>query len=70
MGNRELESLLDLCRDNGCSVEQTKNGHWKVLPEKGNVIFISGTPSDFRAIEKIRSQLRRAGLPVPHKGGL
>lgn len=72
MKNRELDALLDICRVNGASVTKSKNGHWQVLPADKNlgVITISGTPSDYRAIEKIRSQLRRAGMHVPHKGGI
>jgi hypothetical protein len=72
MKNRELDALLDICRASGATVTRGKNGHWQVLPadKKQGVITISGTPSDYRAIEKIRSQLRRAGMQVPHKGGL
>ena len=69
--DRNIDALLDICLSSGATVTKGQR-HYQIRPanKDASVITISGTPSDYRAIEKIKSQLRRAGIQVPHKGGL
>jgi len=45
-----------------CSVR--KCGHLKFVSPSGKVLFTSATPSDVRAIHKIRAQARRMGADL------
>lgn len=64
MSNRsDVADLLAKAKEQGCKVEIRKCGHLKILTPKGPV-FCSQTPSDRRAIHKIRGDLRRAGVNV------
>jgi hypothetical protein len=40
----------------------TKGGHWVISTPRGPV-FVSATPSDWRALRKIRAELRRRFAP-------
>jgi hypothetical protein len=69
---KEIAELIKLCLESEAVrevVEQTK--HWQVTPSDPSKkkIFISKTPSDWRAVENARADLRGAGLEVPHRRG-
>jgi len=60
----DRKSLLKLVRDWGWSSEPTAKNHIKITNRTGQFIYMSGTPGDFRALEKLRSDLKRLGLPA------
>ncbi len=43
-------------------VRPTRGGHWVISTPRGPV-FVSATPSDWRALRKIRAELRRRFAP-------
>jgi hypothetical protein len=61
---REVQDLLALARARGCAVVPTRNGHYKVLVPGGGLVVVPRTPSDWRSIRNIRSDLRKAGLDI------
>jgi hypothetical protein len=52
----------------GVTVSRTNGGHLRLDLPNGKPIFAASTPSDWRAIRQIRSQVRRALLPEPREG--
>lgn len=60
---RDRKSLLQLIRVWGWKTESTSRGHTKITNRTGQFVYMSGTPSDYRALEKLRSDLKRMGLP-------
>lgn len=61
--NRDLRDLLAEAEKDGCTVERRRNGHLRINTPNGPV-FCSSTPSDFRAVHKIRRDLRAKGVAV------
>ena len=59
-----IAQLIATARQQGWGVERRRSGHYMLTPPSRAtpLIVVSGTPSDFRALAKIRSQLRRAGV--------
>ncbi len=60
----DITHLLALARTQGWGIERRRSGHYMLTPPSraAPLIVVSGTPSDFRVLAKIRSQLRRAGF--------
>lgn len=67
----DLRGLRKIAKTHGWSVEQTRRrGHWLFRNPQGRVVATAAdTASDYRSIQNTASALRRAGLPVPHRGG-
>ncbi len=63
----DLDALLAEARRQGWRCEKRGSGHLLLRPatRTGPLIVISSSPSDYRALAKIRSQLKRAGLILP-----
>ncbi len=63
----DLDALISLARRQGWRCEKRGSGHLMLRPPSraGPLIVISSSPSDYRALAKIRSQLKRAGVLVP-----
>ncbi len=40
----------------------TRGGHWEISTPRGPV-YVSATPSDWRALRKVRAELRRRFAP-------
>lgn len=60
---KEIRAAIDAARAEGWTVEPTKNNsHIKMISPSGRVVFISGSPSDHRAMKNALGDLRRAGL--------
>jgi hypothetical protein len=64
---KELKSLLELATQQGWRVEQRNTNHYKLVAPNGKVVFTSSTPSDRRAIENIKRDLRSGGLVIIRK---
>lgn len=45
----------------GWSVSRTGKGHYRFASPDGQLVFTSGTSSDWRSIHNFRRDLRRAG---------
>ena len=62
---KELAQLIKLVSKLGWSIEQTKNCHYKwTAPDNAGFFFSSSTPSDRRAFERIKQDLRRLGTDI------
>ena len=44
----------------GATARKTGGNHWKINLPNGGIVIASNTPSDRRALQEIRSDLRRA----------
>jgi hypothetical protein len=64
---KELRSLLNTATDQGWEVTRGKNNHIKCVSPNGNIVFVSSTPSDHRALENIKRDLRVNGLVIVRK---
>lgn len=65
MTSRETRHLLDrLAQIPGWHVVKRKRGHYKITGPRGVLYFTSSTPSDWRAVRNLRSDLRQRGAPV------
>lgn len=63
---RAVEDTVLAVAKQGWKVRLSGRTHWRLCPQDKQyaVQFISFTPSDFRAIKNIRSQLRKAGAKL------
>lgn len=61
-----MEDMVLAVAKQGWAVSISGRTHWRLCPidKQYPVQFISFTPSDFRAIKNIRSQLRKAGAQL------
>lgn len=65
---KDLLVLIKIALKAGWRVEPTKNGHFKwIAPNSVDIVFSSSTPSDHRALENLKHDLRRRGLVIPKK---
>lgn len=64
---KELKSLLKEVENQGGQVLRTRNNHYKVVSSNGSIVFISSTPSDNRALENIKRDLRASGVVLIKK---
>jgi len=65
---KEIKLLFQLAVDQGWRVEQRSTGHYKLIAPNNNVVFVSKTPSDYRALKNIERDLRANGLVIVKKG--
>jgi hypothetical protein len=54
------KDLRKLLSKYGATVSKTGGGHWRIALPGGGIVVASGTPSDRRALQEIRADLRRA----------
>jgi predicted RNA binding protein YcfA (HicA-like mRNA interferase family) len=59
---KELHQLAEEAEKQGWTITSTKGDHRKWVSPKGGIVFTSATPSDRRAIFKIRRDLRLNGF--------
>lgn len=66
---KELKELAE--KDPAVDRVEDRTKHWMVFPKDKTVrpVRIPTTPSDWRSLENCKSDLRKAGLTIPHKGG-
>ncbi len=60
----DFRNIMDAAKQQGWSVEATKNQHWKFTPPKGmgGSVFFSGSPGDWRSIKNFISMMRKNGF--------
>jgi hypothetical protein len=63
-GKKDTEQLLRKLGKAGIRIEKRKrSGHWCVYCPNGEQYFLSSTPSDWRALRKIKNALGKMGVP-------
>jgi len=62
MSNREVRAILKVAQAQGCRVELRNGGHIKVTAPSGAFFFMSQTPSDIRALHRIKSDFKKVGI--------
>jgi hypothetical protein len=63
--NKDIQALIRLAYEQDWSVVKMGNGHLRWFPPKGPFIHSACTPGS-GAIKKIKGDLKRAGLILPH----
>jgi hypothetical protein len=61
--NKQHAQLLQKLQDMGHAISLTGGGHYRIDTENGPV-FTGASPSDRRAWQRLRSDLRRKGVKV------
>lgn len=59
---KELVVIMRQAEEQGFEVVRTNGGHYRWTAPSGRFMFTSQTPSDVRALHRIRSDLRRLGF--------
>lgn len=66
---KDIRQLIKVAEKAGWVVGYDNSGHRSWIPPNGGVpVRTSSTPSDWRGLERIKNDLRRKGLDVPHAG--
>ena len=60
MRSKDLRALLSDARDRGWRTELTNGGHWRLTGPNNALLFTGSTPSDWRGLRNIRSEIKRA----------
>lgn len=61
---KDMDHIIQCAKDAGCVVSKTKGGHWRIVTPDGVLIFLSSTPSDWRATKNAVALLGRYGIDV------
>jgi hypothetical protein len=61
---RDQRPLARQARGQGWSLHLRRNGHILWRSPEGTLVFSASTPSDWRTIHRLRSELRRHGLAL------
>lgn len=65
MANRkELQVIIKIARKHGWIIDLNKNNHYKWVSPSGSFFYSSSTPSDRRALERLKKDLRRLGFDL------
>ena len=61
-----IKDLIRQTTDAGWTYKKTKKGHvqFKSVENSEDIVLVSHTPSDYRAIQKIKADFKRVGLLV------
>jgi hypothetical protein len=57
----EYDQLLEQARRNGATVTRGTTNHLRI-EKGGQIVFAASTPSDVRAVNNLRAELRRRGI--------
>jgi hypothetical protein len=68
--DKEVNSLLATYVRKGWRVEHRGSGHLTLRSPAGPGVTLARTPSDFRAVLNLRSQIRRVEKSIAPKAGL
>jgi hypothetical protein len=61
---RDIQELKKQAECQGWVVEPTRKGHYKWISPSGNFFFSASTPSDHRAMNNIKRDLRVNGFII------
>lgn len=61
---RDLQDVLRKLREQGWTVTLTKGSHWRCAAPGGGLYFTGSTPSDYRGIKNMKSDLKRMGADL------
>lgn len=65
MSNKDTNQFIEQCRAEGFTVQKTNGNHWRFThPQMEGTVFHSSTPSDHRALDNLKSEIRRK-MPKP-----
>ena len=65
MANRkELQQVIKVATKHGWIITLNKNNHYKWVAPSGAFFYSSSTPSDARALERLKRDLRRLGFDL------
>lgn len=67
MSKRDFKDLLEQAKRAGADVTLNGAGHYRVTAPGGEAISCAASPSDHRAVARLRSDLRRLGLLAPRR---
>lgn len=56
---KEVRELLRDASRSGCTIRQSASGHYRVTKPCGHSVTVAKTPSDHRALHRIRQDLAR-----------
>lgn len=59
-----MKKLFREVKKSGWSVKKRRNNHYLIEGPDGEKVFCGGTPSDYRAVDNVKSDLARAGLDL------
>ena len=62
--HRDFRGLAELAQEQGWTLFKTNGNHIKWQPPKGHFVVSATTPSDWRALQNTKSNLRKAGLKM------
>lgn len=62
----DIKDIVKAAGKQGWTIERTKGNHIKLTPPDPTMsqVILPGTPSDWRSLKNVTSQLRRAGLKI------
>lgn len=63
-GRKDIKQLIEKLEDQDWVVERTGGDHYRLKGPAGQLVFMSQSPSDFRAVRKARAFLRKNGADV------
>jgi non-ribosomal peptide synthetase component F len=65
----DFKNIKKAAEKQGWAVELNRNGHWKFVPPDPtkDIVYTSGTPSDYRSILNFLARMKRNGLRWPPK---
>jgi hypothetical protein len=64
LSNREVRAILKVAQAKGCKAELRNGGHIKITAPSGEFFFMSQTPSDIRALARVKSDFKRIGIKI------
>jgi hypothetical protein len=56
---RDIKQLLRWARGRGWTASPTGRGHWCLRHPRNGIVYMSGTPSDWRALHNAKARLLR-----------
>lgn len=60
----DMMKLVKQARKNGCHIERSGNGHWRITAPSGATIYASFSPTSPGAYRDTIRELRKAGVSL------
>ena len=61
---KAYQDLLEIAASQGWTLERRTNNHLRWISPTGTKVFSSGTPSDHRAVQNLKKDLKKNGLNI------